>query len=268
VLTRLTAVAIAASFLAAGCGGGPSRRTVVARYIDSVNSVEAKLATPLLEVSKANRDFAKGHATPAALITRLDRSQRTIHRLTRQLAALETPPEARRLRSLLLQLIDRENELVGEVEQLARFVPRYRKALKPLAPADSELKRALAAKTGPAVKAAALETFAGRAAAVETELRALDPPPASRPTWSQQVATVDQVGSVARALGAALRAKRAKAIPGLVHQFDLAAAGAGSQAAQRASIAAITAYNLRIKRLNDLGARIGREEARLSRTLS
>src|SRR5262249_27131697 len=154
---RLTAVAMVASFLAAGCGSGPSRRTVVARYIDSVNTVESKLAAPLLQVSKANRDFARGRAAPATIVTRLDRSQRAIRRLSRQLSGLETPPEARHLRSLLLQLIDRENELVGEVEQLARFVPEYRRALAPLAPADTELKRALAAKGTPAVKAAALE---------------------------------------------------------------------------------------------------------------
>jgi hypothetical protein len=268
VLVRLTAVALVLSFLVAACGG-PSRRTVVSRYIDSVNAVEAKLGVPLLAVSKANRDFARGHASAAAVVSRLDRSERTIHTLSRRLAAIEAPPEAKQLRALLLGLVAHEVGLIHEVKSLAVFVPRYQRALRPLGPADAVLKRELAAKkTTVRAKAAALEAFSRSAAAVESDLRALRPPPASKPAWARQIATLAQIEADADALAAALRAKQAKVLPQLVHRFDVAAAGTKTLNAQRASIAAITAYNRRIKHLNAIGAMIGREEARISRETS
>jgi hypothetical protein len=267
VVVRLTAVALVLSFLAAGCGG-PSRRTVVAQYIDSVNAVEAKLAVPLLTVSRANRDFARGKATTASVVAKLDGSERTIHALARRLAALETPPEAKRLRAMLLGLVAHEVALIREVKELAVFVPLYQHALRPLPPADVALKHELAAKKATVnAKAASLEAFGRRAASVEADLRALDPPPASRPAWSRQISTLGGIEADARALAAALRHKRAKVIPVLVHRFDVAASGTRTLSSQRASIAAIHAYNRRIKALNALGTKIGLEETRLNRTI-
>src|SRR5262249_40371540 len=140
MLVRLTSAALALSLLAAACGGS-NRREALNRYITEVNRIEDKLARPLLEVSKANRDFARRHGSVASVLARLRRSDRTIRRLDRRLAAIPAPREARHLRALLLELDARERGLVREVEQLAVFLPKFGRALAPLAPASSDLKR-------------------------------------------------------------------------------------------------------------------------------
>jgi hypothetical protein len=263
---RLIAGALVISLLA-GCGG-TSRRTVVGRYIQSVNAIEAKLAGPLLAVSKADRDFTHRHPNVASVLTRLRRGRADLHRLAGRLAALPAPPEALKLQSLLDQLLGREQELIGEVEQMAMFIPAFGKALAQLAPADAVLKRTLAKKAAtPTAKAAALDRFRARIAVVEAQLRDLRPPPASRPTWAAQIETLERVTPTVEALAAALRAKDASALPKLVHEFDLAAAGNQTRAAQRAQIAAVVSYNHRIKQLDTLGMLIAREEAHLQRTV-
>jgi hypothetical protein len=64
-----------------------------------------------------------------------------------------------------------------------------------------------------------------------------------------------------------MRAKRSVAVPKLLQRLSEAAAGNQTVSAQRAQIAAVVAYNARVKSLNGLGSRISDEEARLQRTL-
>jgi hypothetical protein len=267
VPNRLTAVAIAVALLAAGCGG-TSRRAVVGRYIDSVNAVDAKLAEPLRTISLADHDFAQRHSDTSSVLVRLRSSEARIHVLARRLATVPAPPEARTLRRLLLELLGHEQSLVGEVEKMAVFIPAFNRALAPLAAADAQLRPTLARKTTPAMKAAALARFRSRVGAAEARVRTLRPPPSSTPTWSQQLATLERVGTAAGALETALLAKQASAIPKLVHEFDVAASSSQALPAQRAEIAAIVAYDKRIKSLDGLGTRIAREEARLERTVN
>jgi hypothetical protein len=267
VVIRLTAAVIAASLLGAGCGGGSSRRHAVANYIDGVNAIELKLARPLLEVSRANRAFARPHANAQSVLGRLRTADRRIGVLSRRLAALPAPAEAQRLRRLLLELLGRERSMIGEVEQMAVFVPAFGRTLQPLAPANSVLKRELAGKGSPAKKASALDAFHSSVSSVLSRLRTLSPPPSSRAAWSQEVRTLERTNAAVAALSGALRAKNAKAIPKLVHDFDVAAASNQTLDAQRAVIAGVRAYDLRIKSLNRLGNRISSEEARLQRNV-
>jgi hypothetical protein len=258
----LIAVALATSILATGCGGS-GRGNDLSRYITQVNVIEQSLARPLLAISKANRDFARGREGKTSVVTRLRRSERTLHKLDLRLASVPAPPEARHLRALLVELGMREESLAGEVVALAIFLPKFEKALTPLAPASAQLKRALAAKVALREKIAALEDYAARLQTATARLRPLRPPPSSRPAWSQQIATLGRVRASARALADGLRKKRAKAIPKLLHAFDVAAVGNQSLAAQRARIGAVVAYNRRIKGLNRLNVTIAREQTRL-----
>jgi hypothetical protein len=267
VLIRISAVAIAVSLLAAAGCGGTSRRTVVAHYIDGVNAIEAKLARPLLTISEADRDFAHPHPDVSSVLLRLRRSKARIHVLAGRLAALPPPPEARRLRRLLVELLDREQSLVGEVEKMAVFIPAFNRTLAPLGTANTELKRDLARKTSPDVKARALDRFRARVVSVEEALRKLHPPPSSEPAWSQQMAALERAKAAVEALSFALRHKEASVIPRLVHAFDVAAASNKTISAQRAEIAAVAAYDERIKSLDGLGTTIAREETRLERTV-
>src|SRR5262249_51340170 len=160
-------------------------------------------------------------------------------------AALPAPREARRLRALLVQLGAREQALVGEVEALVIFLPQFEHALAPLAPASTALKRSLSGKSTLAAQIAALDRYVPRIAGAVDRLRPLRPPPSSRPAWSQQIETLGQIRTSAAALADALRKNRAKEIPKLLHDFDVAAVTNQGTRAQHARIAAIVAYNVR-----------------------
>src|SRR4051794_7220437 len=114
MLVHLSAIALAVVFASTACGSS-SRRDAVNDYITQVNVIEDQLTQPLLEISRTNRDFARGRNTKAVLM-RLERSARTLRKLDRRLAAVPAPREARRLRALLVDLGAREQALVGEVE--------------------------------------------------------------------------------------------------------------------------------------------------------
>lgn len=264
---RLTVVLLAAGLLVAGCGGGSGERKAVARYIDSVNAIQTKLRKPLLAISKADRDFATGHAKPADVRRRLSVSTARVRRLRKQLAALTPPPPARRLQSLLVRLVDRQVALAGEVRRMAAFFPRFSAALAPVAPASKALKRALAGKGNADAKAAALERYSAALAAVVVEVQPLEPPPVSAPVYRSELSTLEQVRATADALALAVRQKQSTDIPRLLHDFDVASVGNQTIAAQKAQIAAVRAYDARVKSLNTLAARIAKEQTRLRKTL-
>ena len=74
-------------------------------------------------------------------------------------------------------------------------------------------------------KAAALDRYGAALTPIVRELKALHPPPASRPVWSQQTATLVSVRAAAAALAEALRRNQGAAVPGLLHRLSEAAAG-------------------------------------------
>ena len=200
---RLGLAAAAICCLVAACGGkSTARRDAIATYIVRVDAIEQHLQKPLLDVSKANRDFAGKKSGSAAARGELVRAQGTIQRLERRLRAVPAPPDAAHLKVLLLAFVARENAIAGEVVRLATFIPAYGAALAPLAPASVAVKRALALKTASiADKAAALDRYGAALAPVIAKLRTLRPRPASRPVWAQQIATLatDSFGNTSTA---------------------------------------------------------------------
>ena len=199
--------------------------------------------------------------------------ERTIRKLRRELAAVEPPPEAKQLRALLLELLDREVALAQEVAQLGSFVPHFAAALHPLAAADAALKAALAqtakgkaaTKALDARKATALETYAATLESVIGNVRALHPPPVWEPGYGAQLSALGQLRSSGLALAQAIRANRAGAIPTLLHRFDLAAVADQSVAVQKREVAAVQAYDARITALRALARKIELERVRLQR---
>lgn len=263
--------ALAAGVLLAGCGGG-SQRAALVGYIKGVDSIEAHLAGTIKAVGDANKAFAKargGSATPQ----QLERNVATMQSLRQRLDALRPPPAARHLHALLVELVTREVELSRELALMSRFSPQLVTALRPLAAADAALKRELAAKAKPGAaakrlqrrKAAALESYETALTAALGRLRGLRPPPVWQPGFRAQVETLEQLRSAAGALAAALRANRARTIPALLRRFDAAAVANRSTAVQQSEIAAIAAYDRRVRSLVSLAQAVQRERARLQR---
>jgi hypothetical protein len=184
-----------------------------------------------------------------------------------QLVALDAPADAQPLKALLMQLATREAALAREVAGLATFLPAFQARLLPLGAAGDVLKRTLSGKTSVAAKAAALDIYTATLGGVLAQLRKLRPPPVGAALYASQITTIQAVRSSTAALAKALREKRSKDIPTLLHRFNLAAVSNQSLAAQRAQIQAVRTYNGEIAGLDRLAARITREQARLQRTL-
>jgi hypothetical protein len=270
MLVRLSAVAVALLLLASGCGGGdgPSRRELVAGYIEKVNAIQAKLAAPSSAIGRASRRIAKPRSDRAAVSLQLRDAARQIDRLRAKAAALRAPADARRLRSLELELMERQAELARELAALATFGPAYQAALTPLGPSGVRLEAALTAKNTPAAKAAALDLYAVSTSAALRRLEVLDPPRVSTPAYRTQIYALQGVHAAALALGRALREKNAGAIPALLRRFELAARSNQTLGAQKMQIAAVRAYNKRVRSLDDIAIRIHRERARLQQILA
>lgn len=87
------------------------------------------------------------------------------------------------------------------------------------------------------------------------------------PTLDAQIAALKATRRTGFALGDELRKTDLSNVPVLSRRFSVAARTAASVAAQRAQIAAIKAYNARVRRTGALNARIRGEVVRLQTAL-
>jgi hypothetical protein len=274
VRTRYAVLALALVAVAAGCGGS-SKHDAIENYIRSVNGVETRMAGPIGQVTQANKDFASSQTAPS-IHKRLLKSERTMRMLQARLVAIDAPPEAARLKALLLALVGREVELTHEIVQLSAFVPRYQAALKPLVQADSALKKQLAASAKGAAATKALNTskadeldrYSTTLDAAIAAIKPLEPPPVWRPVYATELGALQALESSASALARAIRANDANAVPKLLHRFDAAAVAGQSSAAQKRQIAAVKAYDARIRKIATLARNVEKERVRLQRANS
>jgi hypothetical protein len=269
---RLVIVALVALLVTTGCGGR-SKHKAVSDYITRVDDVEQGMAGPLQQVTRANQSFARKQTNPRAKVE-LQKSERTMQRLRERLAKITPPPEAQHLHALLLRLVDREVALTRQMRLLSGFVGPYQAALRPMQAASATLKKQLAAKaTGTAPtkaldeqKAGELTSFAHTVDGVIENVRTLSPPAVWKPAWSDQLVSLVQLRSSARALAAAIHANDAPSIAPLLERFDRAAVANQTIAAQKREITAVKAYNAQLRGLVQLAKGIQLERARLQRT--
>jgi hypothetical protein len=285
VRAQITLGAVTLGLLLVGCGHSSSQRPAVAAYLKKVNRVEAKLVTPLSTVTTTGRQFTKIQSEGGSLTSLLYASQAQglkragsrIRTLRGQLADLKAPAPARRLRSLLLQVIDLESKLTVQLEKLVLFLPRFNAALLPIAGATKNLEAVLSRQTayGPsgvaalyAAKAAALRKFKGVLERVLRRLGRLSPPDVSKPDYKGEIASIQGMSTTAGQLASALVDGPSGDVQHLLVQFDRAATSNQTVAAQKTRIAAVKAYDRLSLKLNDLSQQADRERARLANTLA
>jgi hypothetical protein len=266
VLRRSIVLVLAAALLAAGCGGN-SRREDVASYVERVNSIQISLRQPLGQLAQANREFSLETPTLIRARPRLVKSEAAIQKLDDRLRDLDPPPDARRLHELLLQLVASEATLTHELWQTSIYLPELQVAIKPLSPAATRLRDALAGEKSGDVQAKALDAYGAALEAVATTIRSLEPPALLMPVQRSQLQTLARARKAAAALAAALRRKDAAAVQKLAREFQQASLSGDSVSAQQARIAGIKGYNGRVKAVRRLAASVGRERDRLQRTL-
>jgi len=284
----VTALALAAGLLAAGCGQSSSgERGALAAYVARVDAVELALRTPLSEVTRTGNLFAReqaaassrrvpGPSSSASHARTLAQAGARIQALRVRLAAIITPAPASHLRALLLGLIDGQLRLTGEVQRMVIYMPRFAAALMPLLPALRRLEPALARRSAAGAaavaaayreKASALRRFAATLKPMLVAMAGLRPPAVSSAGYRAQLASIEGMRLNADRLAAALEGRRAQETQQDLLAFDRAAAVPHGEAVQKAQIAAVRAYDLQVRELERLSGAAQAERDRLAATV-
>jgi len=293
----IAALAVAAAIaLVLGAGGlwaHKSSRGAVDRYVKSVDTVQQQMRLPLTRLMTVYRSFST-HGSAPAVEQRLAEAERTLRTLELRLSALTPPPEAAKLHRLLVRLVEQERTVAQEVDQLARFLPRFNAVVGGSKQANAQLARALAVVRPPKAHAvrgtpkqiakarAAYAAAASRAAAAQADavaafdrslarvvgrLRTLRPPPVMAPAYRAQLSSLLATEAAAGALARELRKTNRSRVPLLSRRLSEAARITGSVASQRAEIDAIKAYDRRVQAVGALQQQVQAEVSRLGRTL-
>jgi hypothetical protein len=286
------AAAVTVTFQARGPSESASHRRVSA-YIKEVDGVQQSLGFRLTRLLAAYRGFTTGNGGPR-VTSQLAEAERTLRTLVRQVRALEPPPEAKRLHRLIVRLVVLDADVAHEVWQIATFSPQFREVVVGAVKASRRLSKELAAVKFPTphqvhgtpaklaqaraeyraraaaaavAQAAAVERYCAALSRVLAELRAFRPPPVLAPELHAQERAFAATRRAGLTLGAGLRSNDLSHVPMLSRRFSVAARSAGSVASQRAQIAAIKAYNARVRQVGALGARIRTEVTRLQQAV-
>lgn len=264
-MIRIIGSVIALALLA-GCGGGAKadRRHDVNHYIARVNDVEHGTLTSWNETRNTYSGLARGKIT-AAQLRRFAKVSATIRLMRARVARMPPPNDAKRLRALLLRLLDLDAAFADEVNRFAHYV----RAVQPLQARVGRdtlgLRRALHQSRTTRAQREALDRYAVALITLRSQLLRLQPPAALAPWHGEQTRRVAALRhgalELARGLGGRDRAAMRRGLTELTN----AASAAPVTVADRA---AIVAFDRRLGRLRVAASAVSREEARLTRELT
>lgn len=271
-----------------------TQRVAVSRYITQVDAVEQRMTYALSEVASAYREFTSSRSLSPATARGLAQAERTLVALHARVAGVDAPPQARHLRSLIVKLVGQETEITHEVDGLVHFTPAFRSAVSTLQTAATALSRRLSAAQAPkphslrgtpaqikkaraaynaaanvaaATQADAVAAYDDALAAIIRRLRQLSPPAVFAPAYQAQLVALEDTVAAGARLAAELRNSKRSHVAELSRAFTVATRRAQSTSAQRAEIAAVVAYNRRVKAVGQTAAAVRNELSRLQRAL-
>lgn len=261
---RTIVLALAVAVALTGCGGShaPSSRDLVSAYLTRENAIEAQTQPSLVAVHQALVDFTK-HRTSAATTRELAASAKTFERLRARLAKRDPPPQAAKLRRLLLQVVSREEALVNELHQLAVFEPKFATTLRPLATANAATQSRLRSLKSRAAIAATIRSYRTVVRQTLRRLQLLHPPALERPLFQAQVDRLRALDPALGRLADAAAAGDAQAAAGAQHEVSVASVSSDSRANQIAERNAVRAYDRKVKEIGALSQQIAAERNRL-----
>jgi hypothetical protein len=290
------AAAVAATAVATNgfrFGHRPSQRAQVSTYIREVDRVEQQMNFPITRVMAAYRSYAQGSGSPST-VAKLKRAERTLDTLSARIRAVPAPAQAHRLRKALTSLLSAEYAVAHEVRQLAQFTPQFHAVTLQTQLLSAELSKALASVTQPkshlvrgtpkqiaqaraayaaavaqaaSAQAKVIDAYDAQLSLLVARLKRIVYPPVMGPTYAAELATLRRTRSAGAALAAGLRAPNHSNVAVLSRRFSEAARTAGALFRQRQAIAAVQAYNARVKRISNLQLAVQNEFVRLSNTV-
>ena len=258
-MRRLVFALLVAAVAVAGCRGDDDRREAVESYIESVNRAQADLKPAFTDAQVALRAFASGRVTQRTA-ERLRGGSATMQATESSLALIQPPQEAKKLHADLLRLVDLQAGLALELSLAADYVLQLGPAAEPAQGAAGQLGRELREATTGKQQVDALREFAASVGLTLTRIDALAPPPAMVPWHDDQRTKLAKSQHDALTLADAIEEKDAPAVEDALKEFTTPPADTVSRKAQAA---AIQSFNKRLKRQEQLLARIAREQLAL-----
>jgi len=265
---------------------GKPHHSAVYGYITSVDAAEARMTFALSKVQAAYEAVTVRHSTTPATAKAFAAAVPTLRNLETRIAAVPAPPEATRLRALVLKLVRQEVAATVEIGAFVRFLPQFDAVLKDLGAAATTLGRRLAAAQAPkpqrihgtkaqiaqaqaaftaaAAKAAlaqadAVTAYDASLASAAARLRGLSPPRLMEPAYRFQLSALARTSAAGARLVAGLKAPTRTNISLLTRAFAVASRTAQSVGEQRAEIVAVKAYDARLRASGTTAAAIRRE---------
>ena len=236
------------------------RRDAVAAYIARVNTTQQSLIVELEQVSLAYRELRLRDRADPKELARVERAERTLRGLHERLAGLPAPPEARKLRRLLLELVALQAELAEEVAGMARYIPFQAGESRKLAAATRTLQKALqGAETG-AEQRRAFDDYDTTLRATVKRLQAATAPAVLEPSRTREIERLGRLADLSEQLGVALDAQRATEVDRLFPRFVQVSASTGTTRAERE---AVIAFNRRLAAITDQRQAVVAERARV-----
>jgi hypothetical protein len=241
---------------------GETRRAAVARYIVRVGKIQVAMAAKVRAVDKSYRLFAKQPQTMGERVPQYRRAELTLADLRDRLRVVPPPPDARKLRRLLLELADENIGVAHAVAGLAAYLPALARAQAPLATAVPTLQSQVrAAKTAHA-QATAFDAYAATTNDVAARVSKVASPAFFVQARNAEAAQLRRLSQLASGIADALRHKQ------LQQARDLSAKLGREQAQTavvRAQHDAALAYNARLSAIAATAKAIERERRRLER---
>jgi hypothetical protein len=294
VLGLAAAGAVAAAIIVSLPHHQSARHRAVVAYIKNVDAIEGRMSYSLTKVVAAYRAFSHSKTISAQTRAQLAHAETTLATLRDRIAAVPAPRDAVRLRADVLRLVGGEAAITHEVDLLARFSPSFSASLARLHAAASTLGRSLAAVKTPtphtirgtkkqiahaqaaftaasdqaaSAQADAVTAYDTVVAQVLARMRRLSPPPVLAPALQGEVNGLVATHRAGKRLAATLRQKNRSQVSVLARAFTVATRSAQTVAAQRAEIAAVKAYDARVRTLGGDAAAIQKEIARLQQSV-
>jgi hypothetical protein len=262
----LRAGVVGVAVVVSACGGGESsQRAEVRAYLERTNAVQQRFAPDFERAGAAFKAFANGDAMQGGTVATLTSAEADIRSAQDAVAALRPPARAATVHDRLLRVYAIDADLAHETLRLARYRDQGPLALAGLDRASKRLRGKLRAARKPATQAQALASFSTAVGRALTRLNGLDVPEILAPSHRAQVERLQTTRRLTGRLRDAVRARDSQRVAKLLLRFR---AGGETQRAQRALMReGAVAYTSRLKRLAQAQTDLGREQARLRRSV-
>jgi hypothetical protein len=259
-LAAALASTLVVSFTACGSSSAPDPLT---GYVDTLNAVQRRAAPRFQSANATYKKVAKGQLGGRSAAFALRRAELDIEGARQRIEAVRAPPEATRLRRLLLRAYALNVLMAADTRQMAVYSAQSKRLLAPLGALRKRLRSRLAQAAGPAGQIRALRSYALAVRRIRLRLDRLNPPPLLASTREAQQALLQRAGPLASQLADAIGRRDPQAVARLTVRFR--SSGVSPRQTRGLLRGSILAYRERLVQLDRAGAAAQTELARLLR---